>query len=88
MYNLSLVGIHPRPFRRVALAMAVIALAHPQKATRHGQHRAVRLALDRQRPQTRLARPRRAPDRMAKADVLPEIVLGNHLPHVVQDRLS
>ena len=87
MNDAAFVVGHARPLRRVALAVAIIALAHPQEARSDpegvagvGAH-----ALD--RPSLVLPRPRGAVDAVAVADMAREVVLLDHLAHVGQDFL-
>ena len=76
---------HARPLGRVALGVAVVALAHPQEAGGDAEAaRRCRCArLD--GPAVVGARPGRRGDAVAVADVAGEVVLLDHLAHVVQD---
>ena len=85
MDNLSTEGVHTRPFRRVALGMLVIALAHPEEFCGEGQHFACVETLDLDGPALLRARPAGGRDLVAVADVRREIVLRDHLVHVFQD---
>jgi hypothetical protein len=79
---------HAFPLGRVAFGVAVVALAHPEEARRDAEGLAgvETLALD--GPAIVGARPGRRGDAMAIADVAREVVLLDHLAHVVQDLLG
>ena len=91
VHDAALEALHARPLRRVALGMAVVALAHPQEL-RGEAHRlqrwpscALRLGLD--QPAALRARPLRRADGMAVADVRRQTVVVDHLAQVLQDLL-
>ena len=78
-------ALHPLPAWRVAPLVAVIALAHPQETggeadllARVGPRR-----LD--RPMVLKAGPAGRVDSMAEAQMLAQIILFDHLAHVLQD---
>src|SRR5215831_14888287 len=77
--------VHSSPLRRIALRVAVIALAHPKKiAGETGKFAGVES--DRiDRPRVVRTRPRSRSDPVAVADVPRKAVLVDNLAHVAQD---
>src|SRR6516164_4080509 len=81
----AFVVLHSAPFGGVALAMAVVALAHPQKV-RGETHRLAGVGPDAfERPELVPARPAGRGDRVPIADMMIETVLGDDLAHIVED---
>src|SRR5829696_7429441 len=84
MDDAALVVGHTLPLGRIAFGMPVIALAHPQEARRDAERLASVEALALDGPAVVGARPGRRGDAMAITDVAREVVLLDHLAHVVQ----
>jgi hypothetical protein len=76
---------HARPLGGVALGVPVVALAHPQEAGGEGRRLARLLDQRLDGPEVLLARPRRPLDQVSVADVRGQIVLRDHLAHVLED---
>ncbi len=85
MDDLALEVIHARPFRRVPLGVAVVALAHPEEAGREVLRLAGIRAGRLDRPAVLCARPLRRGDPVVVADVPLKAVLLDHLAHVLED---
>jgi len=81
-------SVHAGPLRRVALGVAVVALAHPEEFRREARALSRVAALGVDRPALVVARPARGKDPVAVADVAREPVLLDHLAHVLQDLLG
>src|SRR5258708_11398923 len=81
----ALEGCHPLPFRRVALRMAVIALAHPQEVRGEGHGLACVGPHRLDGPLICLARPARRGNLMPVADMLLDPVLSDDLAHIGTD---
>ena len=79
---------HAGPVRRVADRMAIVALAHPQEVGGEAEGLAGIGARAVDGPAIVGARPARRDDRVAVADVAREVVLFDHLAHVVPDLLG
>src|SRR4029450_6205239 len=76
---------HVLPLRRIALGVAVIALAHPEKVCGEAPLLAGVGARGLDGPEVFLARPFRRGNRVLIADVRREIVLLDHVAHVFED---
>ena len=76
---------HVLPLRRIALGVAVIALAHPEEIGGEAKLLAGVGARGLDGPEIFLARPFRRGDGVLIADVRREIVLLDHVAHVFQD---
>ena len=76
---------HAGPLRRIALVVVVIALAHPQEAAGEGQGLAGGGLHRVHGPELLLAGPGGVDDLVAKPDMAGQIVLSDHLVHIVQD---
>ena len=85
MNDLALELVHVRPFGRVALGVAVIALAHPQEVRGEAALLAGLLVGRVDGPEIVLARPLRRGDAMVVANVAIEIVLLDHLFHISEN---
>ena len=81
----ALVGVHVRPLGRVALVELVVALAHPQEVAGELEPLAAGRVGGRDRPLPVGLAPVRGVDVVRVADVLVEVVLVDHLAHVLQD---
>ena len=76
---------HVLPLRRIALGVAIVALAHPEEIGGEAKFFAS-VGSDRvDGPEVFLARPFRRGDGVLVADVRGEIVLLDHVAHVFQD---
>ena len=76
---------HVLPLRRIALGVAVIALAHPEEVGGEAPLLAGVAARGLDGPEVFLARPFCRGDGVLVADVAGEIVLLDHVAHVFQD---
>ena len=85
MGDYALEAVHARPLGRVALLVTIIALAHPQEVGREPLNASFGACLGRDRPDVLVARPHRRADLVAVADVGREIVLLDHIAHVIAD---
>ena len=81
----ALEGLHPRPLGRVALRVAVIALAHPEEVRGEADRLAGVRPRALERPEILLARPAGRGDPVPVADVRAEVVLVDDLAHVGED---
>src|ERR1700722_14933203 len=85
MNDLPLEAFHAVPFRRVALRVPVIALAHPEEV-RGETDRVAGVRPGRlDRPKCLAGRPTRRGDLVLIADVRTEVVLVDDFTHVAED---
>ena len=77
--------LHPFPFRRIALRMPVVALAHPEEVRRETDFIAGVGARGLDRPAVVLARPAGRGNPVAVANVTAEVVLCDDFAHVGED---
>ena len=85
MDDLSLVVGHAVPGRGIALALAVITLAHPKEIGLEGQGLAGLFPVGGDRPLGLLFRPVSGGDLPAIADMLVDPMLFDHILHIAQD---
>ena len=76
---------HPLPLRRIAFSVAIVALAHEEKAGGEAERLAGVGARGVDGPQVVGAGPARAVDTVVVADTAAEVVLVDDLAHVLQD---
>ena len=81
----TLIVRHALPVRDVGVVMVIIALAHPKEVAGEAVGFPVSLAQRLHRPEVGCARKAAMRDGMAIADVRVEVVLLNHLTHILQD---
>ena len=87
VHDVALEGLHARPFGGVALAMAVIALAHPEEAPGKGLQATVDAVSHFEGPKGAVAIPVRRFHPVVVADMGRKVVLFDDLPHVLPDGL-